>query len=255
MEPIKRIFDCRLPIAEWISTTRSAALVQSGNRQSPIGNSLPAGRFPGCRHDGCDFRSLLNRKSPIAHRKFHGFSLIELLTVVAIIAILASLAIPAFQSIAMGSSLSRGGQILADQIVLARQLAVSRNSQVQVRLVRLTNEPAGYRAIQLAGQEMNSTNIVALTRVTLLPEGVALAPGLSPLLTNAATVTNGTLPGRGTFSGFRFKPAGGTDLPFDSTDAYLTVVQARDSGASALPNNYCIIQIDPVTGRTKTYRP
>ena len=195
------------------------------------------------------------RKPECGNRKACGFSLVELLTVVAIIALLVTLTIPAFQSITMGSSLSRGGQVVADQLVLARQLAVSRNSQVQVRLVRLTNEPAGYRAIQLAGQEMNSTNIVPLTRVTLLPEGISLAPNLSPLLTNAATVTNGTIPGRGTFSGFRFKSAGGTDLPFDTTNAYLTVVYSRDSGATALPTNYCIIQIDPVTGRTKTYRP
>lgn len=201
-----------------------------------------------------------NRQSAIANQKSHGFSLIEMLTVTAIIVLLATLTIPAFQSIAMGSSLSRGGQIVADQFALARQMAVSRNSQVQVWLVCLTNDPAGYRAIQLWGQGTNSTTFVPLTRLTVLPDGISMATALSPLLTDASLTTintNGVFPSKGTlnYCGFRFKSGGGTDLPFNTTNAFLTVVYARNSGASALPTNYCIVQIDPVSGRSKTYRP
>ncbi|MFA7344849.1 MAG: Verru_Chthon cassette protein D [Terrimicrobiaceae bacterium] len=198
----------------------------------------------------------------IGNRKSQGFSLVELLTVMAIIALLVALAVPAFQSVALGSSLSRGGEIAADQLALARQLAVSRNSQVQVRMVRLPDEPAGYRAFQLWGQGTNLTDFVPLTRLTVLPEGVSLASNatLSPLLNDPALTTfktNGIFPGKGAleYCGFRFKPGGGTDLPFNATNAFLTVVYARDGGATALPPNHCIIQIDPVSGRAKTYRP
>lgn len=203
---------------------------------------------------------IASRQSPIANRKSKGFSLIELLTVVAIIVILVTLTIPAFQSIAMGSSLSRSGQIVADQFALARQMAISRNSQVQVRVVWLTDSPAGYRAIQLWGQGTNLANFVPLTRMTVLPDGISMASNaaLSPLLTDAATIkTNDVFPGKGTlgYCGFRFKSGGGTDLPFNATNAFLTVAYARNSNASALPTNYCIVQIDPVSGRAKTYRP
>lgn len=201
-----------------------------------------------------------NRKSEVGNGNGAGFSLVELLTVMAIIVLLITLMIPAFQSIALGSSLSRGGQIISDQCALARQMAVSRNSQVQVRFVWLTDAPAGYRAIQLWGQGTNFSDFVPLTRLTMLPEGISLASNaaLSPLLTGTATIkTNGIFPGKGTLSycGFRFKSGGGTDLPYNSTNAFLTAVYARNSDASALPANYCIVQIDPVSGRAKTYRP
>ena len=226
-----RIFDCRLTVADGVSTTRRVPIYK-----------------------------IADRHSPIANRKSNGFSLVELLTVMAIVVLLITLMIPAFQSIALGSSLSRGGQIVADQFALARQMAVSRNSQVQVRFVWLTDAPAGYRAIQLWGQGTNFSDFVPLTRLTLLPEGISLASNaaLSPLLTGTATIkTNGVFSSKGAlnYCGFRFKSGGGTDLPFNSTNAFLTAVYARNSDASALPANYCIVQIDPVSGRAKTYRP
>ncbi len=191
-----------------------------------------------------------------------GFSLIELLTVTAIIVLLVTLTIPAFQSIALGSSLTRGGQMVADQFSLARQMAVSRNSQVQVRLVWLPEQPAGYRAIQLWGQGTNLAEFVPLTRLLVLPDGVSMASNalLAPLLTDSALTTirtNGLFPGRGMLSycGFRFKSGGGTDLPFSATNAFLSIVYSRYAGDAVLPANYSVVQIDPVSGRAKTYRP
>lgn len=191
-----------------------------------------------------------------------GMSLIELLTVMAIVALLATLTIPAFQSIALGSSLSRGGQMVADQLALARQLAISRNSQVQVWFVRLDGSAPGFRAMQLWGQGTNLADLVPLTRLTLLPDGVSFASNaaLAPLLADPALATinsNQAFPGRGmlSYSGFRFKSGGGTDLPFNATNAFISIVYARDAGSATLPTNYCIVQIDPVNGRAKTYRP
>lgn len=191
-----------------------------------------------------------------------GMSLVELLAVMAIVAVLASLTLPAFQSIALGSSLSRGGQIVADQLSLARQLAIGRNGQVQVWFVRLDGSSSGFRAMQLWGQGTNPADLVPLTRLTLLPDGVSFASdaALAPLLLDTALITissNRTFPGRGmlSYSGFRFKAGGGTDLPFNATNAFVSVVHARDAGTAALPTNYCIMQIDPVNGRTRIYRP
>lgn len=189
------------------------------------------------------------------------FSLVEILVVVAILMLLMALAVPAFQSATQGSALSRGGQLIADQLILARQEATGRNRDVQIRLVWLTNEPAGYKAIQLwTTTATNSAAFEPFARMAQLPEGVIIASNAtySPLIT-ASTIpkTNATFPGRGmlTFCGFRFRPEGGTDLTFNSTNNFLTVVYARDAGTSVTPANYCAVQIDPVTGRVKTYRP
>ncbi|MEZ0299659.1 MAG: Verru_Chthon cassette protein D [Candidatus Methylacidiphilales bacterium] len=190
------------------------------------------------------------------------FSLIELIVVVAIAALLMVLAVPAFQRMALGSSITRSGQMVEDQLALARQMAVSRNGQVQVRLVWLSHDAASCRAIQLWGDGAALNEMVPLTRLTLLPDGISVAasPTLSPMLNDSALTTlkaSAAFPGYGTlkYCGFRFRAGGRTDLPFDATNAFLTIAPARHSADTVLPANYCIVQIDPVTGRAKTYRP
>lgn len=198
----------------------------------------------------------------LGNGKSRGFSLVELLVVIAIIALLTVLTVPAFQSIAFGSSLARGGQMVADQFALARQMAVSRNGQVQVRVIWLTNNPPGYQAVQLWGQGNTPTDLMPLSQPVVLPEGVSIASNaaLSPLLNDPVLATlqdHATFSGRGKldYRGFRFKAGGRTDLPYNASNAFLTVVATREAGKTSLPNNYCLVQVDPVSGRVKSYRP
>ncbi len=57
------------------------------------------------------------------------------------------------------------------------------------------------------------------------------------------------------YCGFRFRPGGGTDLGFDTTSNFVTVVRDRDASKTDVPDNYAVIQVDQVNGRVRTYRP
>lgn len=197
---------------------------------------------------------------PIEQRSPGAFTLIELLVVMAIIGMLVTLALPAVTSAAAGSSLTRAGQMIADSFASARQEATSKNREVQVRFIWRNDDPAGYRGIQLyMASPTDVTDYRPISRVAWLPQGTLILTNaqLSPLI-SAATIptTNGIIAGTTTtYCGFRFRASGGTDLNFDSISNYVMVGQSRDATANAAPANYMAIQVDPLNGRTKTYRP
>lgn len=207
------------------------------------------------RCNGCEATARL-AKSRIENSR--GFSLIELLVVMAIMMLLLSLAAPAFTSIAMGSNLNRGGQIVADQIKLARQEAVSKNREVEVWFLNLAEGTTpGWRGMLLVRVEENGTRVPA-GRITTVPEGILISTNstangsLSPLLmaTNSIT-TNFSTFGNLTYRAFRFRANGSASAL--GTNNFLTLQQAAAPGSP--PPNYYTIQVNPVTGKVTTYRP
>lgn len=197
----------------------------------------------------------------VAMKKMRAFSLVELLVVVAIIAALSVLALPAITSVAKGTSLTRAEQLVADQFALARQEATGKNREVQVRLIWKDGNPAGYRGVQLWAPSVSDvTDYRSISRIAWLPEGILISavPQMSPLI-GSPTIpeTNAVFPGRGLtkYCGFRFRAGGGTDLNFNSTSNFVTIVQDKDASVSTAPANYAVVQVDPVNGRTRTYRP
>jgi len=193
--------------------------------------------------------------------RHRAFTLVELLVVVAIIAVLSVLALPALTSVTKGSALTQAGQVVADQFAIARQDATGKNRDVQVRFVWKDGTPGGWRGVQLwAPSSSDVTDYRPVGRISWLPDGtlISAVSTMSPLIAGATIPeTNGVFPGRGAtkYCGFRFRSGGGTDLNFNSTSNFVTVVQDHDAAASTAPANYSVIQVDPVNGRIRTYRP
>jgi prepilin-type N-terminal cleavage/methylation domain-containing protein len=72
-----------------------------------------------------------------------GFSLVELLTVVAVMSLLVSLAVPALSSIAMGNQMNQSLIQLSGTLDQARQYAITHNTYVWVALRPHTDEVRG----------------------------------------------------------------------------------------------------------------
>jgi uncharacterized protein (TIGR02596 family) len=193
--------------------------------------------------------------------KIPGFTLIEMMVVMAVMVVLIAVSLPALKTVVMGTSLTQAGHLLSDQFQLARQEAAGRNREVQVRLVWTGSEPAGYRGIQLWASSLDDVTLIEpIAKMVLLPQGTLISSNtmLSPLLAHATiSETNAVFPGRGMtkYCGYRFRPGGETDLPFNSSDNFLTVVQNKDAAATAAPPNFYVVQVDPVNGRTRSFRP
>ena len=217
---------------------------------------------------------------PAAATNFSGgFTLLEMLMVMAIIAIVAVFTLPATSGMLQGSQLSQGGQIFGDQIALARQQAVSTNHSIEVRFYRFGDpespgekkeDPAtgAFRGVQTF--EVLDSGTVALGKVQRLPgpiiidSGATLSTLIQPNGADSAPLSKSgeelkiKLPTVDSYYdcvSFRFLPDGSTDLPKDKT-WFLTL--HRKTGSEPLtnpPSDFITIQVDPYNGKIQSYRP
>lgn len=190
-------------------------------------------------------------------RQVAGFSLLELLAVMAVVIVLCSLAAASISGILMGSNLTRAGNLVADQCTLARQEAVTRNRNVEVRFFYLPREASpAWRGMQVVRIEENG-NQVPVGKLLVLPEGILISASetLSPLMMAGdpilGTVENPTY-GTLSYRAFRFRPNGSTGGALGAGN-FLTLCAATAQGSP--PANFCTVQVNPVTGKITTYRP
>ena len=223
------------------------------------------------------------------------FSLVELLVVISVIAIIAAFAVPAVTTMIRGSQLTQGSQQVTDQLSLARTLALSRNRSVEVRFYKYGDpetpgeqarnpETGLFRSLQIF-EVLDNGALLPAGPIQRLPSNIIMNEGaLSTLLDDnerkhvkTPSPSDPEMPDtevgrRYHYTAFRFLPDGSTDLTPSGTQSearpkgdswYITVhgTHAKkgegetDGSTHILPENYFTVQIDPITGSTRSYRP
>ena len=194
--------------------------------------------------------------------KTNGFSLVELLFVIAIIVLQASVAMNGLNNVTRSARVLNVAQRIADQISVARQTASSRNLPVEVRIYNLPDwDATSGSANYLRGMQLFIDDIVTnpISRPFYFPPRVIITSNstISPIL-GSMVVGSTTLPNYGSvrYYSFTIRP-NGILLPagISDTNNFLTLFQDTADLIGALPKNFATLQIDPVTTKASILRP
>jgi|GEM_PF-3016780 len=185
-----------------------------------------------------------------------GFTLLEMLTVMAIVLLILGFALPAFRDLKTESDLVHTGAMVADQIALARQEALTFNREVQLLFLSLDDETAGWTALVRVHvmQGANGRELRRVGQVQHFSPGILCSAAFSTLLDGNAL--SGTLPvppyGSVEYRGFRIRPNGGLGRG-TGTPPYIIFHSRHDPASS--PRNSLVIQLGPLTARAVIFRP
>jgi len=187
-----------------------------------------------------------------------GFTIVEMLTVVALLIVLLGLVVPASTSMMLSMSLTRAGQEIGDQIALARRLATTQKKHMEVRFVKGETNVNGYTAVQLWESDANGSNMKPCGNLITIPSAVKVSEALSPLLANAEASAKGTAEfrplGNKSYVAIRIRPNGRLVSSQSLGDSYILLCR-RKGNDEEKPTNYYAIQISPLTGRVTAIRP
>jgi prepilin-type N-terminal cleavage/methylation domain-containing protein len=210
-----------------------------------------------------------------AHHALSGFSLVELLVVVAVIGLLALLAAPAFNSIGSAMGTVDAAYKISDAIELARSEAVARRTFVWLGFQDSTN--FGSRVLRF-GAAYSKNGFASIDEENLQPLFRPVALDRVGLVANADTGKNNSnyadavaLATNGTGANFSlgsygnsaktltFTPTGEamlTGLPNSSTqfEEQILIGLRQFRGTSAETNNDIAVVLDGSTGIPRVYR-
>ena len=204
------------------------------------------------------------------------FTLIELLVVISIIMLLSVMILPAVGPLLRSSKMNNAASMITSSLDLARQTALTQNRDVELRFYRYATKTdannkqfRAFRTFYVYEDGSDPKKALALGKINYLPDNVIISAKteFSPILDyakNTACLAHDTEDLRGNggnteYVSFRFRATGGTNLsPVTGADSnwFLTLyLENAPIVANGLPANYFTAQIDPVTGRVRSYRP
>lgn len=194
-----------------------------------------------------------------------GFSLLEMLVIMALLAILFVLLVPATSAVSRAGAVTKTGDLISDLLVRARQEAISRNRPTELRIFRVTatGEPGGstdsWGAAQIWTTDSRGGNSRPVGRVEIFPPGVRILDesGYSPVIADNVAPRGVMGPDsrwQGTdFLRIGFRANGSPDLVLGNTNNFFTIFEEKDTARP--PNNFFTLQIHPLTGRVDSHRP
>lgn len=206
-----------------------------------------------------------------------GFTIVELLTVVAIMSILVSLGMVSLRGVSGGSNLSTSGSRLAGLLESAREEAILKRQPVAVTMLLSGSDDARRTFSALEYVPANGVAPASWKQVSrweTLPAGIVadVSSGTTANLSNAfssdTSVTVSSVLPTLTYRGVSATPGSGYGYLIFMPDG--TIYQASQSCALSLvqgswngssvqhtgdPNNYLQVVVNDATGRVKVIRP
>lgn len=194
------------------------------------------------------------------------FTLVEIVVVLAIITIIMAFSTPYAFSVIQSASVTSVGDTLMQKISQAQQTAMTENRVTALQFyVYEKDAVTACHAMQLMSVDPATNEAKPIEEPIFFADGrVVIAQGmLSPLFNYTLPADTGAANAEpfksltATFYRVRFYPNGGTSLSIPLRQAYFTLMPANayKSGMEEAPKNYYSIQIDPVVGRPRSYRP
>lgn len=216
--------------------------------------------------------------SPIGSQRHskRGFTLTEMVAVLAVIAILVTFAVPTLSDLAQGSKIQQAGDVLSSHLTQAQQEAIKLGVPVEVRFLKFKDANGAFDDEKYYGYQFFTVEEDVATRkqvtkplnqVYYLPETTCITENseyntLFELLP-AATRYNEKLEidraeGEVSYVSFQFRASGGTNLPQDhkkipAITVTETVKDPDDTGE--LPANFVTLVIDQFNGTVQRYQP
>jgi uncharacterized protein (TIGR02596 family) len=206
-------------------------------------------------------------KLPKRHKG--GFTLIEILVVLAIIAVIVTFTVPNLEPVLKGSKLKQAADDLERALANAQQVALTQNHPVEFRFFRYDHPDSpgseeyfrSYQAVQVITSPEDHNQVIeekVVTDVESFQLPFVLAEGEFSTLINSDALEQGSadIPRAddADYIAFEFRPNGATNLAtVDMAHWTLTIV--RESDSKPVIGEFITLTVDAYNGRIRQFYP